>query len=64
MIGAGAVVISDVPSHALMLGVPAKRVDWVCECGERLHGGMTCSHCGRKYTETEEGLIDASSEQE
>ena len=62
MIGAGAVVTSNVPAHALMLGVPAKRVDWVCECGERLHGEMACSHCGRKYKETAEGLEDAPSE--
>lgn len=56
MIGAGAVVTSNVPAYALMLGVPARRVDWVCECGERLHGKMKCSHCGRQYKETEEGL--------
>ena len=29
MIGAGAVVCSDAPDYALMLGVPARRREWV-----------------------------------
>lgn len=56
MIGAGAVVTSDVLAHALMLGVPARRVDWVCECGQRLRGKLWCARCGRAYRETEAGL--------
>lgn len=56
MIGAGAVVTSNVLNHALMLGVPARQVDWVCECGERLHGKMVCEKCGREYRENENGL--------
>ena len=64
MVGAGAVVTTDVPSHALMLGVPARKVDWVCECGERLHGKLTCSYCGREYTETDGGLKILSSDQQ
>lgn len=60
LIGAGAVVSSDVPSHALMLGVPAKRKGWVCECGEILRNGFYCEICGRSYIETEEGLEEVS----
>lgn len=56
LIGAGAVVSSNVPAHALMLGVPAKRKGWACECGELLKNGLICSKCGRKYAETENGL--------
>src|SRR3989440_531958 len=37
-IGAGAVVTADVPAFGLMLGVPARRVGWMCQCGERLVG--------------------------
>ncbi|MBE6963510.1 MAG: N-acetyltransferase [Ruminococcaceae bacterium] len=61
MIGAGAVVACNVPDHALMLGVPAKRAGWVCQCGARLRpDGITflrCSSCGRNYKqETDEQI--------
>lgn len=56
LIGAGAVVASDVPSHALMLGVPAIQKGWVCECGELLKNGLDCPSCGRKYIEVVNGL--------
>ena len=49
MIAAGSVVTKDVPDHALMLGVPARQVGWVCECGLRLPESLVCEGCGRNY---------------
>lgn len=55
-IGAGAVVTSNVPSFALMIGVPARQVGWVCQCGVRLalneHQGR-CADCGAEYREAQ-----------
>ena len=36
MVAAGATVVKDVPPHALVAGVPAKRLAWVGRSGEKL----------------------------
>ncbi len=49
-IGAGAVINRDVKSYALMVGVPAKQIGWMCRCGVRLNGsGKICCGCGSVY---------------
>jgi len=53
-IGAGAVVRSDVPAYALMVGVPARRVGWMCQCGVRLQlqdGRASCAARAATYHE-------------
>ena len=55
-IGAGAVVTSEVPAFALMVGVPARRVGWMCQCGIRLQlkdRTGSCGSCGAGYQEVE-----------
>lgn len=49
MVASGAVVTKDVPDYALMVGVPAKQMGWVCECGMVLRDELKCNECGRQY---------------
>lgn len=49
-VAAGAVVTKNVPAHALVAGVPAKQIGWVCECGQVLDDSLICPDCERKYT--------------
>jgi UDP-2-acetamido-3-amino-2,3-dideoxy-glucuronate N-acetyltransferase len=58
-VGAGAVVNKDVPSYALVVGVPAKQVGWMSEFGHTLDlplegsAQTTCEHTGKKYKLTD-----------
>lgn len=71
-IGAGAVVRTDVAPYALVVGVPARRIGWMCACGERLpegnagsagaegsEAGLVCASCRRIYVSAGGGLQPA-----
>ena len=58
MVAAGAVVTRDVKDYALVAGVPAVQVGWVCECGERLDETLQCPKCKKRYRETDNNLAE------
>ncbi len=51
-VGAGAVVKADVSDYALVVGVPARRIGWVCKCGVTLKFSKNrakCAYCDSRY---------------
>jgi UDP-2-acetamido-3-amino-2,3-dideoxy-glucuronate N-acetyltransferase len=56
-VAAGAVVTRNVPAYAMVAGVPARVMGWMCQCGERLDlpatlaadARATCAACGSRY---------------
>jgi UDP-2-acetamido-3-amino-2,3-dideoxy-glucuronate N-acetyltransferase len=61
LIGAGAVVTTDVLPYAMMYGNPARQHGWACECGVVLEFAddvAICSTCSRNYRRTTERAIE------
>mgnify|MGYP000428947111 CR=1 FL=1 len=60
-VGAGSVVIRNVPAYAMVAGNPARRIGWMCACGKKLPPGLACG-CGRSYRLMDEkaGLAPAT----
>lgn len=58
MVGAGAIIVKDVPAYALVVGNPAKQIGWVSKNGHRLvfdeNGVATCPETQEKYSIVQE----------
>ena len=57
-VGAGSVVLHDIPPYALVVGNPARQIGFMCECGERLPACLVCA-CGNRFEHAKEGLQKA-----
>lgn len=60
-IGAGAVVVKDVPGFALLVGNPGRIIGWMCVCGNRIdfsgdHSRGTCRVCRKMYRQVDQGV--------
>ncbi len=61
MVGAGAVVKSDVPDYGIVAGVPAKRIGWACKCGTTLkfvRNRAKCAYCGKGYVLKDKRIVE------
>lgn len=60
-VAAGSVVRFDVPDYAIVAGVPARIIGWMCECGEKLDfdgsSQCSCANCQRKYIKRNDNLV-------
>lgn len=63
VVGAGAVIKTDVPDYAIFVGVPARMIGFACECGKTLifdkNNDAECSYCKHKYNKYKNGIKKA-----
>lgn len=62
MVGAGSVVTKNIENYSLVVGNPAKKIGYVCECGERIFENddniYICNRCNKKYEITNNELAE------
>jgi UDP-2-acetamido-3-amino-2,3-dideoxy-glucuronate N-acetyltransferase len=59
-VAAGSVVIRDVPPYAMVAGVPARIIGYMCERGERLRfdgDGRAVTSYGQRYRRSADGVV-------
>ena len=56
-IGAGSVVLRNVPAHGFVAGNPARFRGWVCQCAARLDETLACPECSLRFQQGPDGLV-------
>lgn len=59
-IGAGAVVIRDVPDFGLIVGNPGRQIGWMSKAGGRLGKDLVCPIDGTRYRLTDAGHLEVA----
>lgn len=68
-VGAGAVILKDVPEFALMVGNPARQIGWMSRFGKKMDlplsgtGEYVCPHTGDKYKMID-GKVELSNDEQ
>ncbi|SCY57534.1 acyltransferase [Alkaliphilus peptidifermentans] len=60
LVGAGSVITKDIPDFALVYGVPAKQMGWVCKCSQKLNfenRNAICNICGYHYVMVDNNTV-------
>ena len=71
LVGAGSVVTHDIADYALVAGVPARQIGWVCRCGATVkvpasatgEKAASCGSCGNKYVLRGKKLVPLAREE-
>src|ERR1043166_5262799 len=67
-IGAGAVIVQNVPDFALVVGNPGQLIGWMCMCGSRIvwedaSGIGACRVCNQEYTKVGQLVCSRNSQE-
>ncbi len=57
MVGAGTVVVHNVPNYNIVVGNPDRLLGYVCQCGCRLNENLICRECGKEYECVENQIV-------